>query len=358
MGAVNREHVNEAYKIRWMTMELRKTTIAQKMAEAFQMDKPKTDTLIPLKYKRHAKVFSETEAEWFPSSRTWDYCVPLKEDAPETINEKVYNLPKANKQAIKEWAYKMPKKGFIELSDSPYGHTTFTIPKKDETCRIVQDYRPVNRYTKKDTTPLPNIQDAVESLGDKVLISKFDIWEGYNNIQLVPEDQWKAAFKTHIGLFQPTIMVFGLQGALGTFSRMIAVDVAPMYREFPPDQFKHYMDGCLVTMAEGELALHWQMNHRLLDIFEEHSYFLKPSKCEFECTKIDFLGVHLGHGQITINPSKIAGIKEWPQTLKSVKEVRSTLGVLGFQQPFIPGFADLAKPLTHLLKKDSTFTWT
>jgi hypothetical protein len=100
------------------------------------------------------------------------------------------------------------------------------------------------------------------------------------------------------------------------------------------------------------------MNHRLLDIFEEHSYFLKPSKCEFECTKIDFLGVHLGHGQITINPSKIAGIKEWPQTLKSVKEVRSTLGVLGFQQPFIPGFADLAKPLTHLLKKDSTFTWT
>jgi hypothetical protein len=62
----------------------------------------------------------------------------------------------------------------------------------------------------KDTTPLPNIQDAVESLGDKVLFSKFDIWEGYNNIQLVPEDQWKVAFKTHIGLFQPTVIVFGL----------------------------------------------------------------------------------------------------------------------------------------------------
>jgi hypothetical protein len=65
----------------------------------------------------------------------------------------------------------------------------------------------------------------------------------------------------------------------------------------------------------------------------------------------------LGHGQIMIDPSKIADIKEWPHTLKSVKEVWSTLGVLGFQRPFIPGFAHLAKPLTNLLKKDLTFTW-
>jgi hypothetical protein len=191
-----------------------------------------------------------------------------------------------------------------------------------------------------------------------VLFSKFDIREGYNNIQLVPEDRWKAAFKTHIGLFQPTVMVFGLQGTPGTFSRMIAVDIAPMYWEFPLDRFKHYMDDCLVATVEGKLALHRRMNHRLLDIFKEHSYFLKPSKCKFEQTEVDFLGVRLGHRQITIDPSKIAGIKDWPRTLKSVKEVCSTLGVLGFQRPFIPGFVNLAKPLTHLLKKDSTFTWT
>jgi hypothetical protein len=126
-------------------------------------------------------------------------------------------------------------------------------------------------------------------------------------------------------------MVFGLQGTPRTFSRMITVDVAPMYREFPLDHFKHYMNDCLITTAEGELALHQCMNHHHLDIFEEHSYFLKPSKCEFERTEIDFLGVHLGCGQITIDLSKITGIKEWPRTLKSVKEVHSTLGILGFQ---------------------------
>jgi Reverse transcriptase (RNA-dependent DNA polymerase) len=162
----------------------------------------------------------------------------------------------------------------------------------------------------------------------------------------------------HIGLFEPTIMMFGLQGAPGTFSRMIVVDITPMYHEFPLNRFKHYMDDCLVATTEGELNLHWKMNHRLLDIFEEHLYFLKPSKCKFKRTEIDFLGVRLGHGQITIDPSKIAGIKEWPRMLKSVKEVHSTLGILGFQWPFIPGFAHIAKPLTGLLKKDSTFNWT
>jgi Reverse transcriptase (RNA-dependent DNA polymerase) len=116
----------------------------------------------------------------------------------------------------------------------------------------------------------------------------------------------------HIGLFEPTVMMFGLQCAPGTFSRMIVVDVALMYHECPPNQFKHYMDDCLVAMANSELVLHRWMNHHLLDIFKKHSYFLKPSKCKFECTEIDFLGVCLENGQITINPSKIAGIKEWP----------------------------------------------
>ena len=117
-----------------------------------------------------------------------------------------------------------------------------------------------------------------------------------------------------MGLFEPNVMLFGLQGAPGTFSRMIAVDVAPMYREFPSDWFKHYMDDCLVATGDGELELHRKMNHQLLEIFEDHSYFLKPSKCVFEQPEVDFLGVRLGHGKISIDPSKIAGIKDWPTT--------------------------------------------
>jgi len=161
-----------------------------------------------------------------------------------------------------------------------------------------------------------------------------------------------------MGLFEPKVMLFRLQGEPGTFSCMSVVDMAPMYREFPENQFKHYMNDCLIATGEGELELHQKMNHQLLQIFEEHSYFLKPSKCVFEQPEVDFLGVHLGYGEISIDPSKIAGIKDWPTILKSVKEVQSMLGVLGFQQPFILGFATIAKPLTNLLKKTLSFLWT
>ena len=63
------------------------------------------------------------------------------------------------------------------------------------------------------------------------------------------------------------------------------------------------------------------------------------------------------HG-ITINPRKLAGIHEWPQTLRNVKEVWKVLRVLGYQRPFIPNFASFARPLTNLLKKDTIFEWT
>ena len=128
-----------------------------------------------------------------------------------------------------------------------------------------------------------------------------------------------------------------------------------MYKEFPTNRFRHYMDNCIISTAQGELTLHRKMVHRLLDLFEEHSYFLKPSKCEFEQESTTFLGVQLGKGEIAMDPSKIAGVRDWPETLNSVKDVRSVLGVLGFQRPFICNFAHIAKPLTDLLKKDTHF---
>jgi len=192
-------------------LQVRKTMMAQKMVDNYRATQaPKIDLPIPREYQRHVKVFSEEEVKWFPSSSEWDHHIPLTKNAPESINQKIFNLPTASREAIKKWVQTMLDKNFIQRSSLKYGHATFTVPKKDRTFRIVQDYRPVNKVTEKDTTPLPSIQDVVESLGDKVLFSKYNIREGYNNIQIVPEDRWKAAFKMHMGLFEPNIMLFGL----------------------------------------------------------------------------------------------------------------------------------------------------
>ncbi len=59
-----------------------------------------------------------------------------------------------------------------------------------------------------------------------------------------------------------------------------------------------------------------------------------------------------------IDPIKVEGLKNWPWKLDTLKQVRSMLGILGYQRPFIPGFAHIAQPLTNLLKKGTSFLWT
>jgi hypothetical protein len=91
---------------------------------------------------------------------------------------------------------------------------------------------------------------------------------------------------------------------------------------------------------------------------EAESFFLKPSKCKFERSSIDYLGIVVSNGAISIDPTKHDGLATWPEQLATVKQVRSTLGIFGYQRPFIRGFADIAKPLTELTKKDTPFIWT
>ena len=61
---------------------------------------------------------------------------------------------------------------------------------------------------------------------------------------------------------------------------------------------------------------------------------------------------------LSINLKKADGLHNWPRTLLTVKEVRSVLGVLGYQCPFIPHYANIARPLMALTKKDHPFSWT
>jgi hypothetical protein len=172
------------------TEQIWKTTIAQQMSEkAYDKAKVNTEQTIPVEYQQHAKVFSETEAMRFSPLRPWDHQIKLTNDAPTTINGKVYPLPTKLTKALDKWINNMLERGFILLSDSSYGSPTFTVAKKDGSQRVVQDFQELNKYTVKDVTLLPDIKQAIEGLGDKVLFSKFDVREGYNNIQIVPEDR-------------------------------------------------------------------------------------------------------------------------------------------------------------------------
>jgi RNase H-like domain found in reverse transcriptase len=127
-----------------------------------------------------------------------------------------------------------------------------------------------------------------------------------------------------------------------------------------PENVGNYMDDWWITTADSEEGrhLHTQIIHEFLDLMEEKSYFLKPKKCQFKKDSMEILGWLIGGGKIQINPAKVKGISEWPRELKSKEEVRRTLGVLGYQWPFICGFSNITWPLHDLTKKDTPFIWS
>ncbi len=106
----------------------------------------------------------------------------------------------------------------IRPSKSPYAAPVFFIPKKDGSKRLVQDYRKLNMVTVKDKTPLPHIGEVIDKLWTAKYFNKLDIIWGYNNVRIKEGDEWKAAFLTNEGLFEPTVMFFGLCNSPGTFS--------------------------------------------------------------------------------------------------------------------------------------------
>jgi RNase H-like domain found in reverse transcriptase/Integrase zinc binding domain/Reverse transcriptase (RNA-dependent DNA polymerase) len=179
---------------------------------------------------------------------------------------------------------------------------------------------------------------------------------GYNNVLIKVEDRWKAAFKTPYRLYQPKVMFFSLTNSPATFQHMMDHIFHCLQDKYPGMIFI-YMDDILVATIK-DYDLHRWIVHEVLDLLEEESFFLKPAKCKFEQQLINYLRIVVTKGTVCIDPTKQNGLAAWPRWLTLVKQVCSTLGVLGYQRPFIWGFTHLAQPITQLLKKEKKFEWT
>jgi hypothetical protein len=155
---------------------IRHTHNAVEMAHEYAKSHAKEKITLPEEFKRHATLFSDEEAKKFPLSQPHDHKIELTDKAPATFNMKMY--PMSNKDQITEDKFldENLEKGYIVPSDSPYGFSTFQVPKKDsnEMCYII-DYCPLNAVTKHDVTPLPNLAQCIEDLQGMELFSKFDI---------------------------------------------------------------------------------------------------------------------------------------------------------------------------------------
>ena len=347
------EELPEEDKGTWFHARIAKTTVAQQLAEKATDKKERTwQEQVPQKYHRHGQVFSEKASERFPGERHWDHAIDLKPDAPTSIDCRVYPLSPLEKEEQKKFLEANLRLQRIRRSKSPYASGFFLIKKKDGKYRPVQDYRQLNKWTVPNKYPLPLITELVHDLAGRKLFSKFDIRWGYNNVRIKKGDEWKAAFKTSAGLFEPTVMFFGLTNSPATFQTMMD-DI--FQEEIAQGWLRIYMDDAIIA-TENDEQDHSEKVHRFLDKLAKHDLYLKPEKCKFHQSEVEYLGVIIGHGNVKMDPVKVEGIAQWPIP-KTVKDVRSFLGFCNFYRAFIPSFSHVARPLNDLTKKARQWTW-
>jgi len=209
----------------------------------------------------------------------------------------------------------------------------FFIKKKDGTLRLVQDYWALNAMTVKNKYPLPLISELINKLRGAKYFTKLDVQWGFNNVWMKEGDEWKAAFQTNRGLFEPLVMFFGLCNSPVTFQTMMDDIFDGLIME---GVVVVYLDDILIfteTLKEQR-----RVTQRVMELLRKNNLFLKPEKCKFEKTEVEYLRVIISQNSVKMDPVKVAGVTEWPIP-SNRKEVQSFLGFTNFYRRFIQGFS-------------------
>ncbi|WVZ53380.1 hypothetical protein U9M48_004331 [Paspalum notatum var. saurae] len=285
-----------------------------------------------------------------PPERDIEFSIEL---VPGTapIYKKAYRISGVELLEVKKQIDELLEKGFIRKSTSPWASPVLLTEKKDRTLRMCVDYRGLNAVTVKNKYPLPRIEDLFDQLKGACVFSKIDLRSGYHQLRIRPSDIPKTAFISRYGLYEYTVMSFGLTNAPAFFMYMMN----SVFIEYLDKFVVIFIDDILIySKTEEEHEEHLRL---VLQKLREHKLYAKFSKCDFWIEEVKFLGHVISNGGIAVDQSKVSEVQNW-KIPEDVKGIRSFLGLAGYYRRFIEGFSRIAKPMTALLEKNIKFQWT
>ena len=221
---------------------------------------------------------------------------------------------------IKEEVTKQLKVGFIKpIHQAKWVANVVPVPKKDRKVRMCVDFRDLKNACPKDDFPFPHIDVLVDNTARSALMSFMDIFLGYNQIKLAPDDITKTTFITEWGIYCYTVMAFGLKNARVTYQRMATF----LLHDMMHNEVEVYVDDMIVKSKDrGSHAINLR---KFFERIKEYRLRLNPQKCTFGVTAGKLLGFLVSNRGIKIDPSKVKAILEMPPP-KSEKEIRGFLG--------------------------------
>ena len=264
------------------------------------------------------------------------------------VAKRPYTLAIKHHDWVKAEIDKLLEAGVIRESDSSWSAPIVVVPKGDGGKRLCIDYRALNAITRTFIWPMPRVEDILAKLGKAKFFTTLDLRSGYHHIALDKESIKKTAFCTPFGKYEYLKVPFGLAQAPSYFQKLMNKVLNGLNFAFA------YLDDIIIFSNTAEEHLkHIQI---IINRLRTAQLKLKKSKCSFFKKELYYLGHLLTTEGIKPQIEKVKAIHEMkpPTTQKGVREF---LGMVGYYRKFINRFADAARPLTKLTRKDCKFNW-
>jgi hypothetical protein len=203
---------------------------------------------------------------------------------------------------LKKQKDELLEKGYIRPNTLPWSTPVLFVEKKDGTKRMCIDYGALNEVTIKNKYPLPRIEDLFDQLRGVSVFSKIDLRSGYHQLRIRPSDVLKTTFTTKYGLYEFTVMSFGLTNAPTFFMYLMNI----VFMDYLDKFVVVFIDDILIYSQSEEEQVDCLRN--VLQRLQEHQLFAKLSKCEFYIQEVLFLGHIINKDGLVVDPKKVADI--------------------------------------------------
>ena len=285
-------------------------------------------------------VFS-LEPSKFGCTHLTEHVIKVTDDTP--FKEQFRWIPPPLIEEVHKHLWEMLDSGTIHPSQSTWCNVVVLVRKKDGSLCFCTDFWHLNAHTKKDSYPLPRIQEALESLIGagpfSCLDLNFILWQ----IKMDESSKQYAAFTVgNLDFFECDHMPFGLCSAPDTFQQLMQNCLGELNLIY----CLIYLDDIVIFSHTAEEHLHHLCV--VFDWFREHNLKLKLLKCNFSKEKITSLAHWVSKNGVQPSNLNLKAILECarPQTYT---EVHAFLGLVGHYQRFIKGFACITHPLNEHL---------
>ncbi|GFT05968.1 hypothetical protein TNCV_3927031 [Trichonephila clavipes] len=231
------------------------------------------------------------------------------------IKQHPRRLPFAKQEEVETLLREMQENDIIEPSSSPWASPIVLVRKKDGSTRFCVDYRKLNDVTKKDSYPLPRIDDTLDTLSGHKWFSTLDLKSGYWQVEIHPEDREKQ-------------------------------------HSLPAKDY-----GSSKSCRGRTFEEHLQNIRKVLSKLSDANLKLNPSKCKFFQKEVNYLGHIISAEGVRTDPEKVSAVKNWKRP-ENLRELRSFLGLCTYYRKFVKGFSNIARPLHKLTESKQKFQWT